>query len=129
MRTPSYGVFRHADNHKWYGVVMDVPQSKLGFPGDDIVDVLDIKLGDLFLMDLLLKHEGFFPGLHVNRSGWISVILDGTVDCDEICELIDRSYMATASAKTKKAIFLLRSLLSHNCLWACVISFMWELTL
>ena len=104
MRYPSYGVFRHADNQRWYGVVMDIPQSRLGLSGDDIVDVLDIKLGDLFLMDFLLKRDGFFPGYHMSRSSWISVILDGTVEFEEICELIDRSYIATASAKTKKAV-------------------------
>lgn len=63
MRYPSYGAFRHKDNQKWYGIVMDIPRSKLGLPGDEIVDVLDIKLGDLFLMDLLLKRDGFFPRL------------------------------------------------------------------
>lgn len=104
MRYPSFGVFRHADNQKWYGVVMDIPRSKLGLPGEDIVDVLDIKLGDLFLMDLLLKRDGFFPGYHMSHSNWISVLLDGTVEFDEISDLIDRSYMTTASAKTKKAI-------------------------
>ena len=104
MRYPSYGVFRHADNQKWYGAVMDIPRSKLGLSGDEFVDVLDVKPGDLFLMDLLLKREGFFPGYHMNRGNWISVILDGTVEYDEICELIDRSYIATASAATRKAI-------------------------
>lgn len=104
MRYPSYGAFRHKDNQKWYGIVMDIPRSKLGLPGDEIVDVLDIKLGDLFLMDLLLKRDGFFPGYHMSHSHWISVILDGTVEFEEICGLIDRSYMMTASAKTKKAI-------------------------
>ena len=104
MRYPSYGVFRHADNRKWYGVVMDIPRSKLGLSGESIADVLDVKPGDLFLMDLLLKREGFFPGYHMNRGNWISVILDGTVSFDEICDLIDRSYAATASARTRKAI-------------------------
>ena len=42
MRYPSYGAFRHKDNQKWYGIVMDIPRSKLGLPGDEIVDVLDI---------------------------------------------------------------------------------------
>lgn len=104
IRYPSYAVFRHTDNRKWYGVVMDLPCSKLGLPGSDIVDVLDLKVNDLFLMDFLLKREGFFPGYHMSRSSWISVLLDGTVDFDEICGLIDRSFMATASAGTKKAL-------------------------
>ena len=47
-RYPSYGAFRHKDNQKWYGIVMDIPRSKLGLPGDEIVDVLDIKLAISF---------------------------------------------------------------------------------
>ena len=30
---PEYAVLRHADNGKWYGIVMSVPLSKLGLPG------------------------------------------------------------------------------------------------
>ena len=104
MRYPSYGVFRHKDNQKWYGIIMDIPRSKLGLPGDETVDVLDIKPGDLFLRDLLLKQDGFFPGYHMNHGSWISVVLDGTVEFEEIRGLIDRSFMATASAKTRKAL-------------------------
>ncbi len=104
MRYPSYGVFRHRDNQKWYCLIMDIPKSKLGLAGDEIVDVLNVKLNDLFLREFLLKREGFFPGYHIARGNWISVLLDGTVDSDEICGLIDRSYQATASAKTRKEI-------------------------
>ena len=39
MRHPSYGIFRHTDNQKWYGLMMDVPGSKLGLPSDEIVDI------------------------------------------------------------------------------------------
>ena len=31
-------VLRHKDNNKWYGVVMEVAESKLGLTGDKIVD-------------------------------------------------------------------------------------------
>ena len=34
MRFPSYGIFRHEDNQKWYALLMDVPRSKLGLQGD-----------------------------------------------------------------------------------------------
>ena len=104
FRYPDYGVFRHADNQKWYALMMDIPRSKLGLPGDGIVDVLNLKLGDLLLRDILLHRDGFFPGYHIARGNWISILLDGTVPMDEICHLIDVSYQVTASAKTKKAI-------------------------
>ena len=28
MRYPGYAVFRHTDNQKWYGIVMDFPPQK-----------------------------------------------------------------------------------------------------
>lgn len=104
MRFPTYGVFRHEDNKKWFGLLMDVPRSKLGLSGDEPVDVLNVKLGDLLLRDLLIQREGFLPGYHISRGNWISILLDGTVSMDEIRGLIDTSYRVTASAKTRKAI-------------------------
>lgn len=104
MRYPDYGVVRHKDNQKWYALFMDLPRSKLGLAGDEMTDVLNIKLSDFFTRDFLLQRDGFFPGYHIARGNWISVLLDGTVDPEEICHLVDVSYKATASAKTKNAI-------------------------
>ncbi len=42
-RYPSYAVLRHLDNGKWYGILMDVPQNKLGLSGAETVDILDVK--------------------------------------------------------------------------------------
>ena len=28
-RYPDYAVFRHEDNQKWFGIIMDIPRSKL----------------------------------------------------------------------------------------------------
>ena len=103
-RYPSYGVFRHGDNQKWFGLVMDVPRAKLGLTGDEIVDVLNVKLGSPLLVDLLIQQEGYLPGYHISRGNWVSILLDGTVPLEDICGLIDKSYQVTASAKTKKAI-------------------------
>lgn len=79
MRYPSYGIFRHADNQKWYALMMDVSRSKLGLPSDNTVDILNVKLGDALLCDFLVQREGFLPGYHISRGNWISILLDGTV--------------------------------------------------
>ena len=104
MRFPSYGVFRHADNQKWFALIADVSPAKLGLSGDEHIDVLNVRTGDLIMRDLLLRQNGFFPGYHTDRGSWISILLDGTVTLKEICFLIDTSYRVTASAKTKKEI-------------------------
>ena len=103
-RFPTYAVFRHGDNRKWYGLVMDIPRSRLGLPGEDIVDVLNVKLDDPLLRDLLTQQDGYFPGYHITRGNWMSILLDGSVPIEDICLQIDNSYRATASQRTKKAI-------------------------
>ena len=103
-RYPRYAVFRHDDNRRWYGLVMDIPRSRLGLPGEETVDVLDVKLDDALLCDVLCRQEGYFPGYHISRGNWITVLLDGTVPLPEIIGLIDASYRATASSETKKSL-------------------------
>lgn len=101
-RVPNYAVFRHSDNRKWFALVMDIPKSKLGRFDDAIVDVLNLKLSDPLAVDLLAQREGFFPGYHISRSCWVSVLLDGTVPPTEIYALIDESYAVTASTAKKQ---------------------------
>lgn len=36
-------VLRHTNNKKWYAVVLEVQESKLGLTGDRIVDALNVK--------------------------------------------------------------------------------------
>ena len=104
MRFPDYAVFRHGDNRKWFGIIMDLPRYKLGISGTESVDVLNIKLGDPLLIDMLAGRDGFRRAYHMNRGNWISVLLDGTVPLGEICELLDRSFRATASAKSRQKL-------------------------
>ncbi len=100
---PNYAVFRHEDNKKWYGLVMNVPENKLGLDGEDDVDLLNVKLDDWLLRDLLIQQDGYFIGYHIGKGNWMSVLLDGTVPFPEICRWIDTSYRVTASgAKRKK---------------------------
>ena len=105
LSAPNYAVFRHQDNQKWYGLVMDIPRSKLGLSGDEIVDILNVKLDSPLLVDLLAREDGYFPGYHISRGNWVSVALDGTVPPDDICRLLDISFQTTAgrTAKRKEA--------------------------
>lgn len=99
--TPDAGVFRHEDNRKWYGLVMEVSRDKLGLPEKGYVSTLNVKTDDPMLHDVLIQQDGFFPGYHMNKQSWISILLDGTVPYDKVCEMIDMSYQATASKKKK----------------------------
>ncbi len=101
---PGYAVFRHKDNKKWYGLIMNIPGSKLGLNNTDTVDILNVKPGDPLMLDMMIRQKGFFSGYHMNKGNWMSVLLDGTVPFDEICRWIDISFSATASRETKNRI-------------------------
>jgi hypothetical protein len=45
-----------------------------------------------------VQQDGYLPGCHSSRGGWLSVLLDGTVELDEVCERLRMSFEATAPA-------------------------------
>ncbi len=97
-------VFRHTDNKKWFALVMDVQRDRLGLSGSDYVDVINLKADDIFFRDILIQEDGIMPAYHMNKLHWLSVLLDGSVPEEKVRELIDMSFMATASAKKKEKI-------------------------
>ncbi|MCI9361891.1 MAG: MmcQ protein [Hungatella sp.] len=98
----SNAVFRHSDNKKWFALVMEVGKDRLGLSGDGSVDVINLKIDDLMFRDMLLREGGILPAYHMNKKHWITVLLDGTVKADRVYELIDTSFLATASKKKQK---------------------------
>ena len=97
-------VFRHADNNKWFALVMAVPRDKIGLEGPDNVDVINLKVDDLFFRDMIIRESGIMPAYHMNKMNWITVLLDGTVPEEKVFSLIDMSCLVTASAKKKEKL-------------------------
>ncbi len=84
-------VFRKGAKKKWYAVVMVISKRKLNINSDEKVEVLNVKL-DPNDIALLIDHKGYFPAYHMNKKHWCTIVLDGTVDTDEICFRIEQSY-------------------------------------
>ena len=103
-RFPEYAIFRHSDNKKWFGLVMNVRKEKLGLDGEDTVDILNVKLSDPLLVDMLIQQPGYMRGSHISRGNWVSILLDGSVTFEEICDWLNESYMTTASRQKKQKV-------------------------
>ena len=94
-RTPSNAVFRHQHNGKWFAaLLLDTPQKRLGLPGPDTVDILDLKCTPL-MIGSLIDGRGILPGYHMNKEHWITVLLNGLVPWGQVQGLIDLSYDIT----------------------------------
>lgn len=91
-------VLRHKKNRKWYGLIMRVGRDKLGLSGTGETEVLNLKC-DPELIGFLRTRPGFLPAYHMNKSQWISVLLDDSVSGEEIRNLIRMSYGLTEPKK------------------------------
>ena len=95
MKYPNCAVFRHPANRKWFTLVMDVQADKLGLPSAEALYVLTLKC-DPLMREALLTQPGFHPAYHMNKSQWITILLDGPVSDEQILPLVELSYAAVA---------------------------------
>ncbi len=98
---PDYFVLRHRENQKWYALVMNVSSDKLGIPEKRRVDILNLKL-DPVMQGSLRMNKGFYPSYHMRSDSWITILLDGTVESEDILPLIDISYSLTLQNKSTR---------------------------
>ena len=100
--TPRAAVFRHVANRKWFALLMEVPRDKLGLAGTEKLDIVNFKC-DPILISSLRGETGIFPAYHMNKAGWITVALDGSVQAKTIELLLDVSYELTKPKPRRKA--------------------------
>lgn len=103
--TPEYTVFRHADNRKWFALLMTLNRSTLGRQNPDklssdansakLINTINLKC-DPDLLEEVITHPGILPAYHMNKRHWITVLLDGTCETPELQNLIALSYRLTA---------------------------------
>lgn len=84
-------IWRKKDNKKWYGVIMTVKRSKLGFDTDEKAEIINLHALPAEV-EKLVDNKTVFGGYHMNKKHWITIFLDGSVSLERIYALIDRSY-------------------------------------
>lgn len=106
--TPSYAVFRHQDNRKWFALLYDEPYTtflrqnpqlsklnpKVAKGPNAIVSALNLK-SDPDLIEELIYQKGILPAYHMNKRHWLTILLDDSCPNDRIKQLIDLSYQLT----------------------------------
>lgn len=72
---------------------MNIKKSKIDI-GDTEIEIINVKLNQNKISDLISK-KGFYEAYHMNKKNWISIILDDTLNDDEIMKYIEESYLLT----------------------------------
>lgn len=102
LKYPNAAVFRHPMSGKWFALLMDVTADKLGLPSYEVVWTLTVKC-DPLMRQSLASEPGFYPAYHMNKSQWITMVLDGTVEDARILPLVELSYDAVAPKPRRSA--------------------------
>ena len=93
-------VLRHADNRKWYAIVMKVSRRKFGFDNDEAIDVVNLKL-PTEMFGSFGTADGVYPAYHMNKLHWISVLLPDAPE-NTVRFLTNASFEVTRDKRKQK---------------------------
>ena len=95
---PTFAVFRHESNQKWFAVIMTIDKLKLGIKEEGQIDVVNLKCEPNLTVSMW-KSSGIYPAYHMNKEHWITVALDGSVSKDNLKFLLALSFDLTNKRK------------------------------
>ena len=101
-RYPTFAVFRHECNKKWFAVIMTIDKRRLGINEEGQIDVVNLKCEPNFTVSAF-GEQGIYPAYHMNKEHWITVALDGSVSTMDVQFLLALSHKLT-DKKMKKTI-------------------------
>lgn len=88
---PEAAITRRKDNKKWYAVFLIIPESKLGFSSNQKVEIICLRI-NLDSRNSLIDCKNYFPGYHMNKKHWCTIILNNSIEINEIYKRIDDSF-------------------------------------
>ena len=90
VKFPDDSIIRKKENQKWYCLFMKVEAQKLGLKENKIYDVIDLRGNEKKINSI--DNKIIFPGYHMNKKHWFTLILDERISDNEIYSMIEESY-------------------------------------
>jgi predicted DNA-binding protein (MmcQ/YjbR family) len=94
-RYPTYCVFRHRQNRKWFALVGAVKGTTLGLSDDELVDIINPKFDTGMALEFASNADGIYPAYHMNKKNWITIALDDTLTDEAVMDFVNKSYVLT----------------------------------
>lgn len=88
---PYNAIWRRKDNKKWYGVILTVAGKKLGLKSNRIEEIIDLRMNPAET-EKILARQHYYPGWHMNKKSWYTLVLDRSITDEELKERIRESY-------------------------------------
>lgn len=95
QKSPENAIVRRKDNQKWYAVFLKVAAGKLGLDGNEIIEVLNVRIKP-DIMEKICDGITYFPGYHMNKHHWLSINLNKSAADEGLYRFIDESWKLAA---------------------------------
>jgi len=96
--SPRCAILRRADTGKWYCVIMAVAARRIGIENDGEIEIINLHgIPEDITADV--GKNGIYPGWHMNKKHWYTVVPDGALPLDELCRRVDESYRLAGKRK------------------------------
>jgi len=92
-------VLRHTDTKRWFGIIMNIPEQKIGRDTNNQIDILNVKSRPEDSLALFELYPQIIPAYHMNKTHWVTVPLDGSLSHKLITFLINKSIELTQKKK------------------------------
>lgn len=94
-------VLRTEPKGKWYALFLTVPAKVMGFPGEEQIQILNLKEKPEEMGEII-DNVHVFHAYHMNKKYWVTVVLDNTIPFERVCDLIERSYQLVKGPEKAK---------------------------
>lgn len=91
-------IVRNSLNNKWFGVFMKISPKKIGLKKEEDIEMIDLQYYK-DKVDDIIDFKSIFPGYHMNKKSWVTIVLDNEMNIEDIFKLIDISYTLSISKK------------------------------
>lgn len=88
---PKNAVWKNKINQKWYGILLVITKDKLGIDSNDEIEIIDLRYPKEHIHEII-DNIHIFPGYHMNKNNWITIVLDSGFESSAIYKLVDNSY-------------------------------------
>ncbi len=92
------GIFRREDNKKWFAALLICNRKTLTGKGVGKMEVLNVRV-DPEKIDSIVDKKLYFPGYHMNKKNWLSIVLNEGCTLETIFAFIDESYRLNGLSK------------------------------
>ena len=76
-------IWRNKANQKWYGLILTVSEDKIGGSSKNEIEIIDLRYQKDKIQEII-DNKTIYPGYHMNKSSWITIKLDNSVETENI---------------------------------------------